>query len=120
MTASLARSPARLSAISTETLRDACAAPIPTVDAVPGQHDRVRPDVAHGPPGEQQVGELAERRVAPGHDLELAAVEVDRVERLDQQAAADPLEVQVRDAVVAHALGRVGGDREQLEAGLRP
>ena len=53
-----------------------------------------------------------------GDDLELAAVEPELVLRLDQQAAGDPLEVEVGDAVVAHALGRVGRDGQQLEAGL--
>ena len=83
------------------------------------EHDRVRPHVPDGAPGEQQVGELAQGRVAPGHDLELAAVEVDGVERLHQQPAADPLEVEVRDPVVAHALGREAGTASSSRPGLR-
>ena len=83
--------------------------------AVAREDDRVRPDVAHGPPREQEVGELAQRRVAAGHDLELAAVDVERVDRLDEEAAADALEVEVRDAVVAHAVRRRGRDVEELE-----
>ena len=85
---------------------------------VPGEDDRVRADVADRPPREQQVGQLLERRAALGHDLELAAIEPELVEGLDQQPAGDALEVEAGDAVVAHALGRVGRDGEQLEAGL--
>ena len=70
-----------------------------------GQHDRVRADVADGPPGEQQVGQLLEGRPTLGHHLELAALEPELVLRLDEEAAADPLEVEVGDAVVAHPLG---------------
>ena len=118
MTAVLARSPARRSAISTDTWRDGLARADPDRRPVPGEDDRVRADVADGPPGEQQVGQLLERRPALGHDLELAAVEPELVEVLDQQPAGDPLEVEVGDAVVAHPLGRVGRDGEDLEAGL--
>ena len=85
---------------------------------VAGQDDRVRADVADGPPGEEQVGQLLERRPPPGDHLELALVELERVLALDEQAAADPLEVEVGDAVVAQALRRVGRHGEQLEAGL--
>ena len=93
--------------------------PDPDRRAVPGEDDRVRPDVADRPPGEQQVVELVERRPALGHDLEPAAIEAEVVEALDEQAAGDALEVEVGDAVVAHALGRVRRDGEDLEAGLR-
>ena len=71
-----------------------------------------------GTPGEQQVGQLLQRRPALGDDLEMAAVEAEVVEVLDEQAARHPLEVEVGDAVVAHAVGRVGRHGEQLEAGL--
>ena len=71
-----------------------------------------------GAPGEQQVGQLLERRPPLGHDLEPAAVEPEVVHALDEQPAGDALEVEAGDAVVAHPLGRVGRDREQLQAGL--
>ena len=86
--------------------------------AVAGEDDRVRADVADRPPGEQQVGQLLEGRAALGHDLEPAAIEAELVQALDEQAAGDPLEVEAGDAVVAHPLGRVGRDGQQLEAGL--
>ena len=47
---------------------------------VAGEHDRVRADVADRAPGEQQVGQLLERRPALGDDLQLAAVEPELVE----------------------------------------
>src|SRR5882672_5249156 len=83
--------------------------------AVPGEDDRVRSDVADGPPGEQQVVELVEGRTALGDDLEPAAVEAELVEALDEKPARHPLEIEVGDAVVAHSLGRVGRNGEDLE-----
>ena len=74
------------------------------------QHDRVRADVAHGAPGEQQVRQLLERRAALRDDLELVAVDAQVVDRLDEQSAADALEVELGDAVVAHALDGIGRD----------
>jgi hypothetical protein len=70
------------------------------------------------PPREEHVGQLLQRRPALGDDLEPAAIETELVLGLDQQAAGDALEVEAGDAVVAHPVGRVGRDREQLEAGL--
>ena len=66
--------------------------------------------MAHGAPGEEQVGELLQRRPPLGDDLQLAAVQAELVVRLDEQPAADALEVEVGDAVVAQALGGVGRD----------
>ena len=57
---------------------------------VPGEHDRVRADVPDGAPGEQQVGQLLERRPALRDHLELAAVEAEVVVGLDEQAAGRP------------------------------
>ena len=48
--------------------------------AVAGEDDRVRADVPDRAPGEEQVGQLLERRPALGHDLEPAAVEPEVVE----------------------------------------
>ena len=53
-----------------------------------------------------------------GDDLEPPAIEPEVVDALDQQPAGDALEVEAGDAVVAHALGRVGRDGQQLEPGL--
>ena len=86
--------------------------------AIAREDDRVRADVADRAPREEQVGQLLERRAALRDDLEPAAVEPELVQALDEQAAGDALEVEAGDAVVAHALGRVGRDRQQLEAGL--
>src|SRR5258705_8528617 len=82
--------------------------PDPDRRAAPGEDDRIRAHMAHGPPGEEQVVELVERGAALRHDLEPAAIEPDIVEALDEEPAGDPLEVQVGDPVVAHPLGRVG------------
>ena len=76
--------------------------------------------MTHGPPGEEQVRELLEGWPALGHDLELVAIDTERVDRLDEQSAADALEVQLGDAVVAHALDRIWWDQEQLQARLVP
>ena len=62
-----------------------------------GQHDRVRLDVAHRAPREQQVGQLLQGGAALGHHLELVAVLLQVVEGLDQQPASDALEVEVAD-----------------------
>ena len=86
--------------------------------AVAREDDRVRANVPHRAPGEQHVGQLLEGRPTLGHDLEPAAIEPELVLALDQQAAGDALEVEAGDAVVAHAVGRVGRDRQQLEPGL--
>ncbi len=51
----------------------------------------------HRPPREQEVGQLVEGWPALGHHLELVAVLLQVVEGLDQQPAADPLEVEVAD-----------------------
>ena len=87
--------------------------------AVPREHDRVGSDMADRPPGEQEVVQLVERRPPIRDDLEPAAIEPELVEALDEEAARDPLEVEIGDAVVAHALGRIRRDGEDLEAGLR-
>jgi hypothetical protein len=63
---SLARSPARRTAISTETSRLAWPGADPDRRAVPREHDRVRAHVAHRAPREQEVGQLLERRAAAG------------------------------------------------------
>ncbi len=57
--------------------------------------------MAHRAPGEEQVGQLLEGRPAVGHDLELGAVELRAIARLDEQAAVDALEIEPGDAVVA-------------------
>ena len=53
--------------------------------------------MAHRAPGEEQVGQLLQGGAPLGDDLQLVAVLLQRVEGLDQQAAADPLEVEVAD-----------------------
>ena len=74
--------------------------------------------MAHGPPGEEQIRQLLERRAPARDHLELAAVEAQLVVRLDEQAAGDALEVEIGDAVVAQAVGGVGRNGEDLQAGL--
>src|SRR5207253_5233747 len=83
-----------------------------------GEDDRIRADMTDRAPGEEEVRQLLELRAALRDHLELALVEPERIERLDQQAAGHPLEVERGDSVVPHALGRIGGDREQLQTGL--
>jgi hypothetical protein len=75
--------------------------------------------VAHGAPPEQQVGQLVERGAPARDDLELAVVHHRGVDGLDEQAAADAVEVEVRDAVVRQALGRCQRDGEHAEVLLR-
>ena len=80
--------------------------PMPTSAAFRARTIALLRDVADRAPGEQQVGQLLERRPALRDDVQLGAVHVDPVERLHEQAAADPLEVEVGDAVVGEAVGR--------------
>src|SRR3954468_4955893 len=94
--------------------------PDPDCCAVPRKDDRVRADMADGTPAEEQVRQLLERGPAPCHDLEAATVEPEIVDALDEQAARDALEVEARDPVVAHSLGRVWRDGQQLDPGLAP
>ena len=118
MTAVLARSPARRSAISTDTWRLAWAAPIPTV--APFRASTIAFErtwrTARQAKSRSVSSSSVGRRLRD--DLEPAAIEADLVEGLDEEAAGDALEVEVGDPVVAHALGRVRRDREDLEAGL--
>ena len=118
MTASFARSPARRRAISTETWRDACAAPIPTV--APLRARTMAFERTWRTARQANSRSVSSSSVGPplGDDLEPAAVEPEVVLRLDEQPAGDPLEVEAGDAVVAHPLDRVGRDGEQLESGL--
>ena len=111
ITASLARSPARRSAMSTDDVAARLAAPIPTV--APFRARTIAFERTFRTPRHANSRSVSspEGRLAAGHDLELAPVEVDGVERLDQQPAAHALEVEVRDPVVAHALGRAAGRR---------
>ena len=118
MTESGARSPALRSATSTLTTRDGWPAPMPTMACFLASTTAFDFDVPHRAPGEQQVGELLERRPALGDGLELVAVLLHLVEGLDQEPAADALEVELADAqVVRVVLGRRHLD--DLEAALR-
>src|SRR5258706_332643 len=67
-----------------------------------GEDDRVGANVADRPPGKEEVRQLLQRRAALRDDLELAAVEAQRVEGLHEEAPGDALEVEVGDAIVAH------------------
>src|SRR5207248_1703148 len=93
MTASRAFSPALRTATSTATTRDSCPGPIPTLMRFL-EHDRVRGDVAHAPPAEDEVGELLQRRVTLGDDLEVRLVGDGLVRRLHEHAARHALVVE--------------------------
>jgi len=71
----------------------------PDHDLVLGQHDRVGLHVADRAPGEEEVDELLQGRVAIGHHIGLVPILGDEVFGLDQQSAADPFEIQVAGAV---------------------
>ena len=74
--------------------------------------------MAYRTPGEEEVGQLLERRPTFRDDLQRAAVQAQLILSLDEQAAGDPLEVQAGHAVIAQALGGVGRDGQDLKAGL--
>ena len=71
--------------------------------------------MTHGAPGEEQVRQLLERWPASGNDLQLRAIELRPIARLDEQPAIDAVEVEARDAVVADALEGLAPNREQRE-----
>ena len=75
--------------------------------------------MAHRAPREEQVRQLLERRSPLGDHLQLVAIVLERVEGLDQQAATDPLEVEVADPHLRFA-GFVWRDLDDLEALLGP
>ena len=94
MTDRRARSPARRRAISTETWRLAWPAPMPTVAAFLAStiaFERTWRTARHA-----KSRSVSSSSVGPalGHDLELAAVEAELVERLDEEPAGDALEVE--------------------------
>ena len=72
----------------------------------------------HGAPGEQQVGQLLQGGPPLGDRLELVAVLLHVVECLDQQPAADALEVELADAQLV-GIGLRRRDLDDLEAALR-
>ena len=118
MTAVLARSPARRSAISTDVWRLAWAAPIPIVAPFRArtiafertwqtERQAKRRSFSSSSVGRRFVTTWSRPRSRPTSS------------RLSTRSAAgDALEVEAGDPVVAHALGRVGRDGEDLEPGL--
>lgn len=80
-----------------------------------GEYDGVAPHVADGTPGEEQVGQFLQRWPALGDHLELRAIEIGAIERLDQQPAVDALELEPSDAVVGNGVRRWGRHGEQGE-----
>src|SRR5687768_11783463 len=72
-----------------------------------GEHHGVGLDVADRAPGEEEVGQLLQGGAALRYGLELVAVLLQVVERLDEQASTDALEVEAADAeLVAVCRGR--------------
>ena len=60
------------------------------------EHDGVRSDVLHRPPGEQQAGQLLERRPTDRYDIARHLALGDGVTRLNQKAPGHPLVVEIR------------------------
>ena len=79
------------------------------------EHDPVRSDVPHAAPGEDEVGELLERRMTVGHDLEVRFVGDGFVGRLHEHAAGHALVIEQRVAPTAAKRRRPPLDGQDLE-----